>query len=357
MRNRKQEKAVDVVIKNKTKTQSKNQKTNSGKNTVSWEKVTYQKLVLISGKEEFIVERAHSRIKELARKQDPNTEITRIDANNYDSGLLAQITSPSLFGEARLVVCDHCEQLNESFLADAIEQIKNGMDDHTHLVFIHRGGVKGKKILDFLRSPEVNALEVSCPEIKYDNQKADIITADIKRAKRHMEQDALRLLISSVGNNIRELSSAVYQLISDVEGTITIQDVKKYYGKTLQITAFEVADLIISGNLGAGLIAYRHALNTGIDPVALLASLTYKVRQILKVSACSRGILTPAEAGMNSWQLEKAKKELRGWNERGLAVAIEAIAQADWEAKGGMRYPEFAVERALRRVVFARNVG
>jgi DNA polymerase-3 subunit delta len=93
---------------------------------------------------------------------------------------------------------------------------------------------------------------------------------------------------------------------------------------------------------------------TGADPVALVAALAAKLRTLAKVGGAGRRGLDPvADFGIAAWQVDRAKRELRGWDARRLGLAIQAVAQAGAEVKGASRDPRFAIERAIVAVAWA----
>jgi len=95
----------------------------------------------------------------------------------------------------------------------------------------------------------------------------------------------------------------------------------------------------------------RHAIDTGTDPVPLIAALASKLRTLVKVGAArGRGGVSPASLGLAPWQIDRARKDLVKWDANRLATAIEAVAQADAEVKGASRAPGFALERVVRTV-------
>ena len=53
------------------------------------------------------------------------------------------------------------------------------------------------------------------------------------------------------------------------------------------------------------------------------------------------------DLGMAPWQVDKARRSLAGWDGAALGRAIQAVALADAEVKGGGRDPVYAVERAV----------
>jgi len=54
---------------------------------------------------------------------------------------------------------------------------------------------------------------------------------------------------------------------------------------------------------------------------------------------------------------DKARRQLGHWTADGLGRAIQAVAAADVEVKGGGRDPVFAVERAILAITAARHDG
>ena len=58
---------------------------------------------------------------------------------------------------------------------------------------------------------------------------------------------------------------------------------------------------------------------------------------------------------MAPWQVDKARRQLSGWNGASITDAIAAIARADGQVKGGGSDPAFACEEALIAIAAARS--
>ena len=126
----------------------------------------------------------------------------------------------------------------------------------------------------------------------------------------------------------------------------------------MEATGFRVADAAAAGRAGEAVALLRHALATGSDPVPLVAALAIKLRTLAKVGAARGQGLDPVrDLGLASWQVDRARRELRAWTPESLAAAICAVAQADAEVKGASRDPVFAVERAVLRIAEAADAG
>ena len=71
---------------------------------VPWDRAEPAPLVLVTGPEELLAERAVDRVAQLAREQAPDLDVVRLDGATYQAGRLRVAASPSLFDEPRLVV-------------------------------------------------------------------------------------------------------------------------------------------------------------------------------------------------------------------------------------------------------------
>jgi len=322
-----------------------------GGSSLGWQDAAPAPLVLVVGPEELLAERAVDRVIEIARQQDPEVEVTRIDAGEYARGTLEVVTSPSLFDEARLVVVDGVERCTDDLITDALAYLAAPVPEVV-LVLRHGGGQRGKKLLDALRGAHVPTIQ--CDVVKKDAEKTAFVAAELRRAGRRAEPAAVRALVDAVGNDLRELAAACAQLVADSAGLISTAAVERYYGGRVEASGFHVADAALEGDPGRAVALLRHALATGVDPVPLVAALAAKLRVLAKVAATrGRGQDAVRALGLAPWQVERATRDLARWTPEGLAQAITAVAQADAEVKGQSRDPQFAVERAVLRVAAA----
>ena len=318
----------------------------------SWQDVPLAPVVLVTGAEDLLAERAVARVLGLARERDGAIEVTTIEGSAYTAGTLHVVTSPSLFGEAQVVVIEHVEQASDDLIADAVAYCAQPEQDAV-VVLRHGGGVRGKKLLDAARAADVP--EVTCEAIKKDADKAAFVSAEMKRHGRRASADAVRALVEAVGADLRELAAACAQLASDTAGAIGPETVERYYGGRVEATGFRVADAAVEGRTDEAVVLLRHALATGVDPVPLVAALAVKLRTLAKVAAMRGRGGSAGSLGLAPWQVERAQRDLRRWTPEGLARAILAVAQADAEVKGASRDPLFAVERAVLRVAEAAS--
>lgn len=318
---------------------------------LAWDEVGLAPVVLVTGTEDLLAERAVDRLVGLARERDPQIELARIDGPAYGAGELMLATSPSLFGEDKVVVVEGVEKATDDLILEATDYVASPQADVV-LVLRHGGGQRGKRLLDAVRA--AGHPVAACEPIKRDADKAAFVTQELRRAGRRMEARAVRALVDAVGSDLRELAAACSQLVADTTGVIGTEVVERYYGGRIEATGFRVADAAVDGAAGEAVALLRHAFATGVDPVPMVAALAARLRVLAKVSAVrGRGPGAERELGLAPWQVDRSRKELQRWTPEALAAAITAVAQADAEVKGASRDPKFAVERAVLRIAGA----
>ncbi len=247
-----------------------------------------------------------------------------------------------------MVVVEELEALGEDFQQDALRYIA-APDPEVCVVFLHAGAVRGKKVLDALR--QAGAPEFTAAAVKKAGDFVDFAAAELSRAGARAPEPAVRALVDAVGNDLSELAAACAQLASDVGTSVTVEDVTRYYGTRVNATGFAVADAAAVGKSAEALALVRHALASGTDPVPLVAALGAKLRTMAKVGASRGRSLDPVrDLGLAPWQVDRARRDLRGWDADRVAAAIEAVAEADAQVKGAGRHPRYAIERAVREV-------
>ena len=313
----------------------------------SWRDVNVSPFILVQGGEEYIHTRVTDSIKAQLKQVAPDTEIHHLSAANYESGELQVLASPSLFGEEKLLVFDEMHKMTDAFVVDGLEYVQYPNPDVTFLG-LHGGGNRGKRLLDALKKA---GQHIEAKPIKSDRDRMEFLQAEFRAAKRRINAEAVRALADAIGPNLGELAAATSQLIADTEGTITEEIVEKYYGGRVQATAFKVADAALDGQLGPATALLRHALATGVQPVAITASFAMKARQVARVvdARIPQGQLASV-LGMAPWQAQRVTATARHWSPVNIAGAVELIARADAEAKGQARDANYAVERMVTKV-------
>lgn len=311
---------------------------------MDWRATSPHPVVFVSGPEEFFAGRAIRSLREQLKTLDAALEIHQIDASDYQAGQLLNITSPSLFAEPRLVIINGFERCSDDLITDGLSYIDNPTSDTT-VILRHTGSsVRGKKLVDAIRANS-HCAEVACLAIKGDGEKLAFVQAEFAHANRKISQGAAKALLDAFSDDLAELAGACQQLLQDSAETISEEIVDRYYGGRVETNAFKVIDAALAGQSGNALGLLRHALATGADPVPLVAAISMKMRQLAKIFGNRNA--SAASVGMAPWQMDRAKRDLAGWTEDGLALVIQRLADADAAAKGAERDPVFTLEKLI----------
>ena len=302
-------------------------------------------ITLLQGGESLLADRAISQI--IAKFK--GATVSTLEASELELGGITDALAPSLFGDSRVVVIKEIQDLAAE-LGEEITAYLEAQDESVELVLWHKGGVKGKALLEKIK--KLKPTVIPCDVIKKDGEKSDFIRSEFKRLSRTISTEAVQALIDALGSDLRELGGACSQLAADVTAGKMIDetDVMKFQNGRIETTGFDVADAALDGRRDVALIALRNALATGTDPVLITSALAGSLRTLAKVSGASRGVKSfdlAGPLGLAPWQIDKARRQLSKWTPSTLAGAVVAVAQADADIKGAAVDPIHSLERAI----------
>ena len=313
-------------------------------------------LHLVVGEEELLVERAVRQAARRAREADPEAELRRIKVSELTPPELDELLSPSLFSEARTVVLEAAQEAGkevaEALLAHAREPAAGVV-----LVVAHSGGGRGKNAKELPNALRKLGAEVTeCHKVTKPSDREAFVREEVRRAGGRIDAAGVGALIETVGTDLRELASAASQLVADTGGKVDDAAVRRYHQGRAEVTGFTVAEKAVTGDRGGALEALRWALQLGVPHVLIADALADSVRTIGRVAAA--GGRDPhrlaSELGMPPWKVKKALSQARGWNSAGVAEALQVVAGANADVKGGAADANYALERTVLRLVSLR---
>jgi DNA polymerase-3 subunit delta len=317
--------------------------------------VVFGQTTLISGPEGLLADRAVEQRLAAARREDAAVEIADVEGGSLDAGSLAEITGASLFSSRRVAVIRDVGSVPAPVQDEVLALTEQPLDE-LGLVLVHPGGQKGKGLLTKLKKLKVET--VDCPTPKtWDLPK--FVLAEAKRAGASMDPPTAQAVIDAVGHDLRSLASAVSQLAADSDQReIDPGLVHRYFGGRAEVTSFAVADAALAGRTGQAMEQLRWALSTGVAPVLVTSALASGLRSLGKYVSAGGGMREAdlaREIGVPPWKLKTLRAQSRGWDERGLAHALRAVATADAEVKGAADDADYALERVVLTVIRSRS--
>ncbi len=313
-------------------------------------------VVLLVGTEQALAEVAMRRLLARAREAHPDVERHELGPQRYVVGDVSAAVAPSLFGGARLVVLEGLEAAAGPYsdeVAAVARELAAEPDEDLVVVGRHAGGNGGKAVLTALEAVP-GAVRVTCAPVTGERERAELVTARLRASGRRAEPAAVQALLEALGGDLAELLAVTGQLADTVvTGAVGVDDVRALVGGRREARGFDIADAAVAGQAGEALSLLRHALAQRVEPVLVVGALGLKLRGMAKVAGAGRGPsgALAKELSMAPWQVDRARRDLQGWDPAGLGRAVVAVADADAAVKGEV--PGVAAAYALERAVVA----
>ncbi|BBY41919.1 DNA polymerase III subunit delta [Mycolicibacterium celeriflavum] len=308
------------------------------------------RLHLILGDEELLVERAVAAVLRDARKQAGTHDIPvdRLRAGDVSTSELAELLSPSLFADERVVVLESAAEAGKdavALIADAAADLPPG----TVLVVAHSGGGRAKALADQLK--KLGAQVHPCARIAKAAERADFVRREFRALKVKVGDDTVTAVLDAIGSDIRELAAACSQLVTDTGGAVDAAAVRRYHSGKAEVKGFDIADKAVVGDVAGAAEALRWAMLRGEPHVVLADALAEAVHTIARVRPLSGDPYRLAsELGMPPWRVQKAQKQARRWSNTSVAEAMRLVAALNADVKGAAADPDYALEATVRRV-------
>jgi DNA polymerase III subunit delta len=307
-------------------------------------------LHLILGDEELLVDRAIGQVLRAARAAagTDDVPVNRLRAGEVSTNELAELLSPSLFADERVVVLESAAEAGKEavdLIASAAAEVPPG----TVLAVVHSGGGRAKALADQLK--KLGAEVHPCAKITKAAERADFVRAEFRACKVKVDDDTLSVLLDAVGSDIRELASACSQLVADTGGHVDAVAVRRYHSGKAEVSGFDIADKAVVGDVAGSTEALRWAMMRGVPHVVLADALAEAVHAIARVGPLSGDPYRLAsELGMPPWRIQKAQKQSRRWSRDKVATAIRVVAALNADVKGAAADADYALEDAVRKV-------
>ena len=310
------------------------------------------RLRVVVGEEELLRSRAVAAVRAAVTAHHPDVEIHELVAAGLPPGHLADVLAPSLFGGHRLVVV-HGVQEAAAALAEELTAYARAPDPDLTLVVVHSGGKRNEALLKSFRA--AGAAVDECAKLR-PGERAGFVRNEVRASGGRITADAVTALLEAVGNDLRDLSAAVAQLVSDFGGTVDADAVARFHRGQAEVSGFDVADTVMVGNTVGSVETLRWALERGVPAVLIADALADGVRTAARVSSLS--IRDPFDLmralKLPKWKVEKAQRHARGWSVDGLQQALGVVAELNADVKGAAASAEYALERAVRRLLAVR---
>ncbi len=316
-------------------------------------------LHLVLGEEELLIERAVSGVIAAVRAATDAPDdmpVNRMRAGDTTVAELAELLSPSLFAEDRVIVLEGAAEAGKDavgLIADAAAAPPDGVV----IVVVHSGGGRAKALVPALQ--KLGAQSHDCARVTKPGERLDFVRGEFRAAGVRVSAEVAQAVLDAVGSDLRELAAASSQLAADTAGRVDVNAVRRYYSGRAEVSGFDIADLAMAGDRPGAMEAMRWATLRGVPPVLVADALADAVHTVARVASAGRGDpfkLAP-QLGLPPWKVKKAQAQSRAWTPASVAAAMHVVTSLNADVKGEAADADYALERALDAVLTLRDSG
>jgi DNA polymerase-3 subunit delta len=164
-----------------------------------------------------------------------------------------------------------------------------------------------------------------------------------------ISREAMILLASLVGNDLRLLDQEIEKLLLYVDGSrITTEDVNALVSRARETSIFDLVDCIGRRQTGEALKLLHRLLDDEASPLYLFAMLARQIRILIQVSELqARGLSQKQIADrlkLHPYAVEKGLAQAREFEVTQLEAAHQRLVDTDWSIKTGRMVDVLALD-------------
>ncbi|WP_296138254.1 DNA polymerase III subunit delta [uncultured Tessaracoccus sp.] len=312
--------------------------------------------VLITGNESLLAERAVEARRAKALEEVPEAEVHHVGADELGDQMLSEVVGSSLFASHVIAIIDDVGACPTD-VTDQLLAVARDPGPELALVLVHGGGNKGRGFVDKLRKARVEVQKVEAPK-PWETWR--FVAQEARHHRLRMGQETAEALVAAVGSDLRTVAAAVAQLELDTDrDEIDVALVRRYFAGRSEMSSFSVADAVLAGHPTLAFERLRWAIETGTAHVLVIAALAKNFRAMGKYLDAQGTRMSDRDMasriGVPFFKVKDYHRYARQWDARGVAHAIERIAEGDAQVKGAATDADFALEACVLGVLAERR--
>ncbi len=275
------------------------------------------------------------------------------DRNAFDD----RMSSFPLFAENRLVILRRFDDLataNKDSVLSRVEKIPESLVFVAESVDEKLGNARAKALK---KAAEAQGTAFQCKHLSED-ETLERVRGRFKREGLDIEQDALELLVDSVGTQLSDLINEVEKIALNIgkSGVVTRDVVHDVVGRYRTENLFAILDLL-GGSAGAGDFTRKlnRLIDGGEEPVFILAMLLRRVILLLQIkwlleergSASNSSQELAERMHMSTFYANLLKRQSSRFEKAELENLLDNLRWADLALKTSSVDPKFVLEEAF----------
>ena len=315
-------------------------------------------IFVIYGEESFLMEQKLQALKKEynCSEEMMNLSIYRGDEDSIES-VYEDLITPPFFTDKKMIVLKNPYFLTTKKVKkdnNEIEYFEKCLDnDSKEIIFIiyHVGKDfdERKKIIKRLRK-EAKFFEID----KVNHYKlSDSTRQAVKRRNATIDDDALELLLSRLGDSLNNVVLEVEKLCL-YNKHITYEVVDKLVSKPLDENVFALTSAILQRNRQKMFSIYKDLMILNEEPIKLIVLIAGQMRLIYQVKLLDRKGYNDKEIGkilgVNPYRLKYIRQEGKDFDLNELLKCLDALSKLDVEIKTGKMDKKMGLELFMIRI-------
>ena len=324
-------------------------------------KGTIAPVYLFSGEDLFRKNELSDKITAAVHPDDFN--IYSSTAEKADMGeVLALANTAPVFSERRLVILTGIEKLRKDPKEELIRYLENPLDS-TVLILTHNDSKKFKTEKTLAAAAAAGGDTANFDELKHD-ELALWIRERCKQNGLNADFDAVETLCEAVGGDLNALAQDIEKLAlytAERESKIiTKEDVLAGVGFSKEENPFALANAVQYLNKNKAIQLVDKLLDSGEEPVGVLAKITYPIEKMARIKVLSNAGLPPSEisraAGLMFWENSLVNNVRNFPSEDIFLKTLDRIIEADKALKtSAASDPKTLIKGVLMTLFSGRN--
>ena len=233
----------------------------------------------------------------------------------------------SLFDAGRLVIVRDADDAREPSLSAIVRWAENPTPD-TRLVLLVSTPQGAKRVAKALG----DLAEVRTPDDVPPWEAPGWVVKRARALGQRMTADAAKALVEALGTDLRELATALDQLIASTpaDAGIDVARVTVQF-RGIESRIHEFVDALFDRDRTQALRRLRALLNNGEPPILIVASIASQLRVLAMLATSERraAAVVAKELGLREGQVKRAMRRSRNFTPDEIRHAYRLVADAD----------------------------
>jgi DNA polymerase-3 subunit delta len=276
------------------------------------------------------------KVRELVGDGDRSLMLDEFVDDFVMGSVIESASTPPFFTDRRVVVVHQSDTTTVDDV-DALAAYVRDEAEFTDLVVVWHSGKVLKALADAIKASGGRTIDVMPPTRTADRRswwEEQVAVAGLR-----LDAKAMGLLIEWLGEDVGRFDGIARTLTATYgNDLIGVDKLEPFLGERGDVKPWDLTDAIDNGNATKALMVARRMMDAGDrHPLQIMAQLHGHFARMAKLDGPTVNGVGDAEAltGAKGFQAEKALKAYRNLGPSGLRRALELLAAADLDLRGG----------------------